>query len=122
MNNNKSFSIQGRLKSFGFAIEGIITFLKTQQNAWIHCFATIVVIVLGFVLKVNNVEWCMLVIAIALVMITEMLNTSIEFLTDKVSPDYHPLAKKVKDVAAGAVLCATIVAVIIGAFVFLPKV
>jgi diacylglycerol kinase len=122
MNNNKSFTIQGRLKSFGFAIEGIITFLKTQQNAWIHCLATIVVIVLGFVLKVNSIEWCMLVIAVALVMITEMLNTSIEFLTDKVSPDYHPLAKKVKDVAAGAVLFAAIVAVAIGAIVFLPKV
>lgn len=122
MSNNKSFSIHGRLKSFGFAIEGIITFLKTQQNAWIHCVATIVVIVLGFILKVNSIEWCMLFIAIALVMITEMLNTAIEFLTDKVSPDYHPLAKKVKDVAAGAVLFAAIVAVIIGAIVFLPKV
>ena len=76
----------------------------------------------GSILKVNNVEWCMLIIAIGFVMITEMINTSIEFLTDKVSPDYHPLAKKVKDVAAGAVLIAALSAVAIGAIVFLPKV
>ncbi|MGB3947204.1 MAG: diacylglycerol kinase family protein [Bacteroidia bacterium] len=121
MNNNKSFSIGKRLKSFEYAIEGIVTFFKTQHNAWIHCLATIAVIISGYKLNVNNMEWCMLIIAIALVMITEMLNTSIEFLTDKASPEYHPLAKKVKDIAAGAVLCAAIVAIIIGAFVFLPK-
>jgi diacylglycerol kinase (ATP) len=121
MNNNKPFRIHSRLKCIGFALEGIVTFFKTQHNAWIHCIAMIAVIILGFILKVTSVEWCMLIIAIALVMLTEMLNTAIEFLTDKVSPDYHPLAKKVKDVAAGAVLFAALAAVGIGCIVFLPK-
>ncbi|MES2397611.1 MAG: diacylglycerol kinase family protein [Bacteroidota bacterium] len=121
MSNNKSFSISNRIKSFGFAIEGIITFFKTQHNAWIHAFATVIVVVLGFAFNVNNTEWCFLITAIALVFISEMLNTAIEFLTDIVSPDYNLKAKKVKDVAAGAVLISAIAAVVIGAVVFLPK-
>lgn len=121
MSSNKPFSITGRIKSFGFAIEGIITFFKTQHNAWIHAFAAIFVVVFGFVLKVNSNEWCILALAIALVFISEMLNTAIEFLTDIVSPDYNLQAKKVKDVAAGAVLIASISAVVIGVIIFLPK-
>ncbi|MES2285412.1 MAG: diacylglycerol kinase family protein [Bacteroidota bacterium] len=121
MSNNKSFSISNRIKSFGFAIEGIITFFKTQHNAWIHAFATVIVVVLGFALNVNNTEWLFLITAIALVFISEMLNTAIEFLTDIVSPDYNLKAKKVKDVAAGAVLISAIAAVVVGLIVFLPK-
>lgn len=121
MSNNKSFSISNRIKSFGFAIEGIITFFRTQHNAWIHAFATVIVLALGFALNVNNTEWCLLIIAISLVFISEMLNTAIEFLTDIVSPDYNLKAKKVKDVAAGAVLISAIAAVVIGLIIFLPK-
>lgn len=121
MNNNKSFTVGNRFKSIGFAIEGIATFFKTQHNAWIHALAAIIVVFVGFVLKVNNNEWCLLIFAIALVIVTEMLNTAIEFLTDLVSPNHNQQAKKVKDVAAGAVLIASIAAVVIGLIVFLPK-
>lgn len=122
MSSNKSFSITDRIKSFGFAFEGIITFFKTQHNAWIHAFATVIVVILGFALKVNNTEWCLLAVSIALVFISEMLNTAIEFLTDIVSPQYNLQAKKVKDVAAGAVFISAIAAVVIGVIIFLPKV
>lgn len=122
MSSNKSFSITDRLKSFGFAIEGIITFFKTQHNAWIHAIAAVIVVVLGFALNVNNMEWCLLAVSFALVFISEMLNTAIEFLTDIVSPQYNLQAKKVKDVAAGAVLISAIAAVVIGVIIFLPKV
>ncbi len=118
---NKSFSIGDRILSFGFAIQGLITFFKTQHNAWIHLLSAIAVIVLGFVLKVNSNEWCWLIVAIAIVFVSEMLNTAIEFLCDLVSPQFHPTAKKVKDVAAGAVLISAIAAVSIGFIVFLPK-
>jgi len=121
MNNNKSISISSRIKSFGFALEGIITFFRTQHNAWIHAFAAIIVIISGFVLKVNNNEWCLIFIAIALVFIAEMANTAIEFLTDIVSPEYNLQAKKVKDVAAAAVLISAIAAIVIGLIIFLPK-
>ena len=122
MSNDNPFRLHSRLKSFGFAVEGMAEFFKTQPNAWIHAVAAVVVIVLGFVFDVSTTEWCMLIIAIALVLIVEMLNTAIEFLTDLVSPSYHPLAKKVKDIAAGAVLFTAIAAALIGLIVFAPKV
>jgi diacylglycerol kinase (ATP) len=122
MNNKKSFSISDRVKSVSYALQGIKLFFQTQHNAFIQAVATILVIVFGFVLKVNSTEWCFLITAISLVFITEMLNTAIEFLTDLASPTIHPQAKKVKDVAAGAVLIAAITAMVIGAIIFLPKI
>ncbi len=122
MNNNKQFSLSNRIKSFGYAIEGIFTFFRTQHNAWIHAFAAVLVVVFGYIFKVNSYDWCLLTIAIAIVIATEMLNTAIEFLTDLVSPGFNLHAKKVKDVAAGAVLIAAIAAIVIGLIVFLPKI
>lgn len=122
MSNNKPFSISDRIKSFRFAFQGIAIFLKTEHNAWIHIFAGIVAICLGVVLKVNSTEWCWLILSIGLVFISEMFNTAIELLTDLASPDFHPLAKKVKDIAAGSVLIAAFSAVLIGAIIFLPKI
>src|SRR4051812_45538049 len=97
-NNNKPFRFTDRLKSVGYAIEGVVLFLKTQHNAFIQAIIAIAVIILGFVFNVNATEWCLLTIAIALVFISEMLNTAVEFFTDLVSPNIHPQAKKVKDV------------------------
>jgi diacylglycerol kinase len=122
MNNPKFFHLKHRIKSVGYACEGIVTFFKTQPNAWIQLFAAIAIVVVGFVLKINRLEWCWIVASIALVIVTEMLNTAFEFLTDLVSPSVHPLAKKVKDVAAGAVLIAALTSVIIAAIIFLPKI
>ena len=119
--NPKFFHFQNRIKSFGFAIQGIIVFFKTQVNAWIHLLAAIVAGVTGYILKIDKTEWCWIVLAIAMVFVTELLNTALEFLTDLASPSIHPLAKKVKDIAAGAVLIAAIAAVVIAAIIFLPK-
>lgn len=121
MSNPKFFHLKPRIKSVGYACEGIGTFFKTQPNARIQLGTAIVVVVAGFVLDINRWEWCWIVAAIALVIIAEMLNTALEFLTDLVSPSVHPIAKKVKDVAAGAVLIAAITSVIIGMIIFLPK-
>lgn len=109
------------MKSVDFALQGIGTFFRTQHNAWIHLGSAIIVIVFGFLLDVSRKDWCCLVVAIALVFITEMLNTAVEFLTDLVSPQFHPLAKKVKDVAAASVLIAALAAIVLGIIVFLPK-
>ena len=67
--NNNRFSIQKRVKSFIFAFKGIKFFIKTQHNAWIHLFATILVIIFGFVLNVNLYEWCLLIFAIGFVLV-----------------------------------------------------
>ena len=121
-NHTKKFSIGARIKSFRYAIKGIILFFKTQHNAWIHVVATVVSVSLGFYLKLNTTEWCFIVGVISAVIVAEMLNTAIEYLTDLVSPDFHPLAGKVKDVAAGAVFIASVAAVVIGTIIFLPKI
>ena len=121
MKQNQKFSLRQRLKSFSHAIKGLQTTVKYEHNTWIHLFATVLVIVFGFVYELTTLEWCCITLAIGLVVVTEILNTAIEHLTDLVSPEFHPLAKKTKDAAAGAVLIASIIAVIIGLLVFLPK-
>ncbi|HSH66601.1 MAG TPA: diacylglycerol kinase family protein [Bacteroidia bacterium] len=121
MSNPKFSHFRNRIKSVGFALQGIVTFLKTQINAWIHIGAALFACILGYLLNINKTEWCVIVLAIGLVVVAEMLNTAIEFLTDLISPSIHPLAKKAKDVAAGAVLVAAITSVVIAAFIFLPK-
>lgn len=95
-------------------------FVKTTHNAWIHLAIFAVAILLGFYFGITNVEWMFLVLAAGLVLVTEAVNTAIEIDIDLTSPEYHPYAKDTKDVAAGAVLIAAIIAAIIGAFIFLP--
>ena len=119
---NRPFSFTGRIRSFKFAFAGLWTMLKSQQNAWIHAFATITVVIGGFVLNISSGEWCWLVLAIMAVWMAEALNTAFEFLADVASPEFHPLVKKAKDVAAGAVLISAIGAVVIGIIVFGPYV
>jgi diacylglycerol kinase (ATP) len=115
-------SLTKRIQSFGFAIKGLKTLFQTQANARIHALAIVVVTVLGFYFKLENQEWCSVVVAFAMVLSAEAMNTAIEFVVDLVSPQYHPLAGKAKDVAAAAVLITAIGAVVIAAIVFLPKI
>ena len=103
------------------ALRGIRTMIASQRNAWIHAVATVVVVVAGLVVGLQWAEWCWIVLAIVSVWTAEALNTAIEFLTDVASPNFHPIAGRAKDVAAGAVLLAAVGAVIIGALVFGPR-
>ncbi len=96
--------------------------LKSQHNAWVHACATVAVIVAGLVFGVSSSEWCWLVLAIMAVWTAEALNTAFEFLADVASPEFHPLVKHSKDVAAGAVLISAIGAVVIGLLVLGPHV
>ena len=121
MKSNQPFSLRARIKSFDYAIQGISTFFKNEHNARIHAVAAIAVIALGWYCKLNRMEWCWINLSIGLVFLAEMFNTAIEYLTDLVSPAMHPLAKKTKDVASGAVLIAAMMAVVIGLFIFIPK-
>jgi diacylglycerol kinase len=119
---DKKFSISKRIKSFGYAFKGIFFAFKTQHNIWIHSLAIVVVVTAGLIFKLDILEWGLVVLAIGLVLVSEMVNTAIEWLVDLVSPGYSEKAGKIKDVAAGAVLVAAIIAVIIGAIIFLPKI
>ena len=110
------------INSFKYAIEGIISSFKTERNMKIHVLAMTVVIALGFFFKLDKVEWCFIIIAIASVISAELFNTAIETVVDMVSPQKNPQAKLAKDIAAGAVLTLAIGAAIIGAIIFIPKI
>lgn len=120
LNKTPAFSLTARVKSFRYAFAGIAVLIKSQHNAWIHTLATILVIGCGLFFQINPVEWCLIILAILAVLVSEALNTAIEFLCDATSPAPHPLIKKTKDVAAGAVLISAIGAAIIGSIIFLP--
>ena len=112
--------LKKRIKSFVYAFKGIASLLKKEHNAWIHCLAIVIVTSLGFYFNITSIEWCLVLLCFALVLSAEGFNTSIERLVNLVSPDYHPIAGDVKDVAAGAVLICAIAAAIIGCIIFIP--
>jgi diacylglycerol kinase (ATP) len=117
----QEFSVRARIRSFRFAWEGIISFLRLEHNAWLHFMATIVVITLSALVGVTKLELLALVFAIGFVWVAEMFNTCIERVMDFVSVHQHPEIKFIKDLAAGAVLVASVTALAVGGIVFIPK-
>jgi diacylglycerol kinase len=107
-------------KSIGIAFDGIIDLIKSENNAKIHLISTIVVIIVGFKLQFLAIEWLWISLAIAGVWVAELINTAIEKLTDLVSPEINPIAKKVKDYAAGAVLVMAIWAIFVFCLISFP--
>jgi diacylglycerol kinase len=122
MTRNKSLSPASRASSFVHAGRGLKAMIQSEPNAKIHVVAAVAVGVLAWTFKASSAEWCFLILGMMAVGITEALNTAIECLTDLVSPEFHPLAGKVKDISAGAVLIAAIGAAVVGAVIFVPKV
>lgn len=122
MKSDRPFSIQARLKSFVYAFEGVIFFIRFEAQATMHLIAIVAVLGAGYWFKISSMEWIAVVFAIGIVISAEMLNTAIEKLTDMVSPQINEQAKIVKDLAAGAVLIASLTAFIIGLIIFLPKI
>jgi diacylglycerol kinase len=111
---------RSRIQAFRYAFAGLWHVLRTQRNAWIHTFIAMAVIALGVWLKLERRDWALITIAICTVWLAEILNTALEAVTDLASPEVHPLARVGKDVGAGAVLLASISAVIIGLLILLP--
>lgn len=116
----KPFSLAERARSFRYAFSGLAELLRSQHNARVHLFASLLVVIVGLSLGVTRMEWCALLLAMMLIWIAEALNTALEFLCNLVSPDFHPLIKKSKDVAAASVLISAAGAVVIGVLIFLP--
>lgn len=114
--------LRKRLDSFTYAFRGVATLFRTQANAQIHLLAVLLVVVLALALKCEPMEWALLFLTMGAVLVAEAFNTALEFLTDLVSPDFHDLAGKTKDVAAAGVLIAAIIAVAVAIFIFLPKI
>ena len=109
-----------RLISFRFAFEGIVHVLKTQPNARVHAAITIAVVVIGLWLGLSRIEWAILVVTMAVVWLAEFVNTAVEAAVDLATGERHPLAKIAKDTAAGGVLVAAILALIVGLLILGP--
>nr|WP_281388646.1 diacylglycerol kinase family protein [Litorivivens lipolytica] len=109
------------MRSFVFAWQGLMTLLREQHNARIHLLALVGVVGLSIWLGLSAQEWALVLLASALVMGFEALNSAVEYLCDRVEPQHDPLIRKAKDVAAAAVLIAALVAAIIALIIYLPK-
>ncbi len=114
----EKFSLRKRVRSFGYAFCGIRTLVREEHNARIHLFAMVCVIVAGVLLQISPTEWCLVVLCFGGVLMAEAMNSAVEALADLVSPEFHPLVKKAKDVAAAGVLMMAIAAAVVGVIVF----
>ena len=115
-----TFQFTGRLRSARHAVAGIVRMIRCQHNAWLHAAATLLALAAACVLRISAGDWCWIILAISMVWTAEALNTAFEFLADAASPEFHPLVRDAKDVAAGAVLITAVGALVIGGIVFWP--
>ena len=118
----KKISKKKLKNSFKYAIQGIKSALKTEQNLKIHFVVTVLAIILGVVLKINFTEWAICFLLFGFVITAELLNTAIEVTVDLAMPEKNEKAKLAKDIAAGAVLVSAIISILVGMAIFLPKI
>ncbi|MFQ5398659.1 MAG: diacylglycerol kinase family protein [Anaerolineae bacterium] len=114
MGNKGRNELYSRMRSFRFAFAGWWYVIRTQHNAWIHAVISIAVAGLALWLRLSRLEWAVLILTMMAVWMAEFMNTAIEAVVDMIAPEYHPLAKVAKDVAAAAVLVGAVGAVLIG--------
>jgi diacylglycerol kinase len=110
------------IASFGYAFSGLWYTIRTQRNMRVHLTIALLALLVGVFLRISPVEFAIIFLAIICVFTAEMFNTVLELCVDLASPEYSPLAKIAKDVAAGTVLLSAIISVIIGLFIFLPHI
>ena len=120
MNISIATMIKSRLFSIAYAVNGIKTAVKSETNMKIHLMAMLIVFSAALFFNVSEVHWMILLMCIGWVLMAEMFNTSIEVLCDYHTGERHPKIKRVKDVAAGAVLVSALVSFIIGLLIFYP--
>jgi diacylglycerol kinase len=111
-----------RLNSFRHAWNGIIILLKEEPNGRIHFMAAFLILIVSFILKLNQYEWMAIIFSIGLVIVSEIFNTAIENIADFISPEHNEKIKKIKDLSAAAVLLSAITAVIVALIIFIPKI
>ena len=120
MQNKESFIIN-RLKSIGYAFKGMVFLIKTEASIKIQLFIAFIVTIAGFYFQISKTEWLVQIGMIGIVMSIEGINTAIEYIADFIHPDHHPKIGIIKDVAAGAVFIASIVATFIAGIIYLSR-
>lgn len=110
------------IKGFSYAFSGLINTFKTEVNFRFHVFATFITIALGWYLSLSTLEWLWVFLSIALVLSFELMNTALEAICNRLSMNFDPSIKKAKDAAAAAVLLVSVFALLVGVFIFVPKI
>ena len=110
------------LRGVGYCLEGISYTFKNERNFRIEIILGIIAVILSFLLKISILEWVVIVLLINLVLVLELLNTAFESIVDLYTQEYNKIAKAAKDVAAAAVLTASIFSLVIGILIFVPKI
>ncbi|WP_159020529.1 diacylglycerol kinase [Algibacter sp. L3A6] len=122
MRNKKESFLVNRLKSVGLAFKGAVLLLKTEASIKIQFTLGVIVTIAGFYYNISTTEWLIQLLAIALVMCAEGVNTAIEAIADFIHPEHHEKIGLIKDIAAGAVFIAAIFTSIIGLIIYIPKI
>ncbi|UTH12979.1 diacylglycerol kinase family protein [Macrococcus equipercicus] len=110
------------MKRFVYPLQGFMTLLKKDRNFVLHLLTAVLVIIAGSCFDLTKVEWLFITIAIFSVLFMEVINTSVEYVVDLVTDDYHELAKHAKDTASFAVVLASMMSAIIGCVIFIPRI
>ncbi len=110
------------LRSFKWAGQGLRYCAQREKNFQVHCCLAVLVIIIGFFLKISRYEWLVISMCIAVTLAFEMLNTAMEHLCNMVQPSIQPAVKIIKDVGAGAVLIIAVMSLVCGAIIFIPKI
>jgi diacylglycerol kinase len=117
---SNQFSISARLKSFRYAVQGFLYIIQYEHNARIHLFISGVVLIMGFLLHIRRLEWVLVLLCMGFVLTAEMINTTIEKLSDIVSPHKNDQIRVIKDISAAVVLLSSFIAMLAGLIIFVP--
>lgn len=114
------FNVMRLFKSFRYAFKGFLKVLKEEQNIRVQLLVAFFVFMIAWYLKIENIEWALLVFVTAIVILMEIVNSAIERVSDVLKPRINTYVKEIKDIMAAAVMFASIVAVVVGLIIFLP--
>ena len=121
MNTEPNFFLN-RIKAFKYAAKGFWILVTTEKSIIAQLIVAFMVTIFGFIFQISATEWMIQLLAIALILVAESLNTGIEKMADFIHPDYNKQIGRIKDISAGAAFFAAIFAVIIGLIIYLPKI
>ena len=107
-------------KSFAYACRGLGKIFREEQNLQFQSIVAIIIIALGLVFQIKPLEWCVILISIALVILMETINSAIERLVDMLKPRIHAYVKEIKDIMAATVMIAALLAAAVGLIIFIP--
>ena len=121
-NKSKHKGLKHYFYSTKYSFEGLLYAYKNEKSLWMHGLCSIVDICLGIIFKITLVQWSMILISLGVILSIELLNTAIEAVVDMITLEYHPLAKIAKDCGSAATFVAVLIAVVLNAFIFIPKI